>query len=207
MKLRTLVTPVLALALALAPIAASADSKSDIEKLAQSKQSKRYNVASPGTSIRTGGAKIVVNAPLKTVESIVTRYSRYSKIMPRFQKSRVVAKKKGVSDVYFEVPILHGAAKVWSLTRFGKATSSGKNRLIEGKMLDGNVRDLRARWRLQPLDSKRTLVNMEILIVPKLPVPGSVVTGELEFAADQAVTAVRDHAEARVKSHKATAKK
>jgi len=38
-------------------------------------------------------------------------------------------------------------------------------------------------------------VELELLIVPKLPVPGSLVTRETAYAADKAVTGVRDRAE------------
>ena len=53
-----------------------------------------------------------------------------------------------------------------------------------------------------PIDANTTLLRSEILIVPKLPVPGSVVTGELGYAADMAVTHTRNRAEARVKAAK-----
>jgi hypothetical protein len=38
-------------------------------------------------------------------------------------------------------------------------------------------------------------VKLELLVDPKLPLPGSAVTPELQYAADKAVTAVRDKAE------------
>ena len=69
---------------------------------------------------------------------------------------------------------------------------------IEGKMDgQGNVDDLQAVWHLYPVDDGHTVLKLELLIVPKLPVPGSVVTGELEYAADKAVSASRDRAETR----------
>ena len=63
----------------------------------------------------------------------------------------------------------------------------------------GNVRDFRATWYLVPIDANTTLLRSEILIVPTLPVPGSVVTGELGYAADMAVTSTRNRAEAQVR--------
>jgi ribosome-associated toxin RatA of RatAB toxin-antitoxin module len=154
----------------------------------------------PGASIRAGGAVIFVDAPIAVVQKIVTDYGKYSSFMPRFQKSKVIAKKDGKTDVYLQVPILHGAATVWALTRFEPPAKEGADGVrVEGKMVDGNVDDLRAVWHLRPVDDKHTVLKCELLIVPKLPLPAGVVTPELEFAADQAVTATRDRSEAKAK--------
>ena len=59
----------------------------------------------------------------------------------------------------------------------------------------GNVDDFRAVWRLRAVDENRTVLKLEILVDPKLPLPASMVTPELAYAADKAVTAVRDRAE------------
>jgi len=63
-------------------------------------------------------------------------------------------------------------------------------------MQQGNVNDFRATWRLIPVDATHTILRAEMLIVPKLPLPGSVVTPELSYASDRAVTASRARAEA-----------
>lgn len=191
----------LAASMALAPAAALAEGNdAEAQRLTERRKAERYNVAVPGASINAGGAAIQVNAPMAVVRKVVTDYGKYATFMPRFQKSRVVAKKDGKTDVYLQVPILHGAATVWALTRFEQPVKEGKDgERIEGKMVEGNVDDLRAVWHLRPIDENNTVLKCELLIVPKLPLPGSVVTPELEFAADQAVTASRDRAEAKFK--------
>jgi ribosome-associated toxin RatA of RatAB toxin-antitoxin module len=134
----------------------------------------------------------------------VTDYGHYSQF-PRFQKSRVVAKKDGKTDVYLQLGILHGAATVWALVRFEPPVKVGNGERIDGKMIEGNVDDLRATWHLTPTEDGGTLVRSELLVAPKLKLPGSVVTPELEYAADQAATSVRDRSEAKVKSQGAGA--
>ncbi len=183
----------------LAPVAAFAQGNdAEAQRLQKKGDAERYNLEMPGASIRAGGAGIFVNAPMAVVQKVVTDYGKYSSYMPRFQKSKVIAKKDGKTDVYLQVPILHGAATVWSLTRFEPPAKEGDDGVrIEGKMIDGNVDDFRAVWHIRPVDEKHSILKCELLIVPKLPLPGNVVTPELEFAADQAVTAIRERSEAK----------
>lgn len=170
-------------------------------RLLRTRQTERYNVAWPDQSIRAGGAMIAIDAPLADVKKVVTDFAHYSEFMPRFERSRVVRKSKEGVDVYLQVPILRGAATVWAVTRFQPPIPEGRGERIEGKMTDqGNVRDLRAVWHLQPVDENRTILKLELLIVPKLPLPASVVTPELEYAAAQAVTASRERAETRARA-------
>jgi hypothetical protein len=99
--------------------------------------------------------------------------------------------------VYLQVSILHGAANIWAVTRFGAPVPEGSGERIEGRLHgQGNVDQMLAIWHLVPVDENRTIAKLELLIVPKLPLPGSVVTPELEYAADQAVSAARDRSEA-----------
>ncbi len=175
--------------------------ETEAERLLRTRASERYNVAWDGHSIRAGGAKVAVDAPLADVRKVITDFGRYAEFMPRFERSRIVRKSKEGVDVYLQVPILRGAANVWAVTRFEPPILEGRGQRIVGRMKDqGNVRDLRAVWHLHPIGENQTLLKLELLIVPKLPLPASVITPELEFAAEQAVMASRDRAEARAKA-------
>ena len=201
---RSLRVAVTALSLVALPLVAQADD-AEATKLGD-RSSPRYEKDIPGASIKAGGSMVLVNAPIGFVRKVVTDYGKYSSFMPRFKKSRIVSKKDGKTDVYLEVPILHGAATVWAQTRFEPPVKEGeKGERIEGRMVEGNVDDMRAIWHLRAVDDTHTVLKCEILIVPKLPLPGSVVTPELAFAADQAVTATRDRAEAKAAEGQSTA--
>jgi hypothetical protein len=183
-------------ALGLLPGAARAETEG--ERLLRTHATERYNVPIQGYSIKAGGGMTVVNAGLAPVRQTVTDYGHYADFMPRFKKSKIVGKNGPNTDVYLQVAILHGAASVWAVTRFGPPSPEGAGERIEGRLQgQGNVDDLRAVWHLQPIDADHTLVKLELLIVPTLPVPASLVTPELEFASDQAVSATRDRTEAR----------
>lgn len=199
LRFQTTARLALALALATGTALASNTDAGETQRLLQSHKTERYNVAFTGASIRAGGGMTAVNAPIDAVRRVVLDYGHYAEFLPRFQKSKVVGKNAQGTSVYLEVPILHGAATVWAVTRFSSIVRDADGtEHIEGKMDgQGNVDDLRAVWHLVPVDESHTLLKLELLIVPKIPVPGSVVTGELEYAADKAVSASRDRAEAR----------
>jgi ribosome-associated toxin RatA of RatAB toxin-antitoxin module len=150
----------------------------------------------PGSTIRAGAAMLVVDAPLADVRKVVTDYARYQDFMPGFQRSRILARGPSGTDVYLQVPILHGAATLWAVVRFGLPVHDGAGERIEGaKTGHANVDDLRAAWKLQPIDAHHTLLKLEFLVVPSLPLPGSMITPQLEESAEDAVRACRDRVE------------
>ena len=150
---------------------------------------------SPSNVIDTGAAAILVNAPIAEVRKIVTDFRKYDQIIKPFEKSRVLSRRKGVSEVYFEVPVAHGAVKIWVVAHVDAPAKDGVGEKIVARYSRGNVDDFRAVWRLRAVDDTHTIVKLELLVDPKLPLPGSAVTPELQYAADKAVTAVRDKAE------------
>jgi ribosome-associated toxin RatA of RatAB toxin-antitoxin module len=179
------------------PDTATAETREEtVQRLRDLNKAERYQAPVDGHSIKAGGARVVINAPISVVRSIVQDYGNYEKFMPRFKQSKIVDKNDTSTQVYLQVPILHGAANVWSVVQFGQPIKKADgSEVIRGRMVESNVKEFRAIWTLVPIDEKTTLLSSEILIVPSLPVPGSVVTGELEYASDMAVTSTRKKAE------------
>ncbi|WP_437338112.1 SRPBCC family protein [Sorangium sp. So ce394] len=185
------------LALSLSPRAArAADAES--EKLASLGKALRYTLKTtgPASTIDTGGAAILIKAPLPAVRKIVTSYGSYKSFITSFDQSRVLAKRKGTSEVYLQVPILNGAAHIWTVADMSPPTKDGADEVISGRHKRGNVADFRARWRLRAVDEHHTILKLELFVDPKLPFPPSAVTTQLARAADKAVTAVRNRAQA-----------
>ncbi len=187
-----------AFALLGAPNLASAETQAEIvQRLKASKDSERYEVTVPGEKVKAGGGRILVHAPLPIVRAIVQDYANYEKFMPRFKRSRIVGKSAKFTDVYFKVPILKGAASLWSVVHFGPPIRKRNGtEIIRGRKIraQSNVADFRATWFLTPIDANTTLLRSEILIVPAVRVPASLITGELKYAADMAVTSTRNRA-------------
>lgn len=185
------------------PPRASAQSDPDPEakRLIKLRDAERYEVKRPNSRIRAGGARVHVRAPLEVVRRVVTDFNNYARFIHKFKQSRIVGKKGKRMDVYLQVPILKGAANIWAVVRVAPPKASGqKTEIMRGSMIKGNVERLDAVWRLKKIDERNTQLNLELHIVPKLPVPGSLVTGEVAYAADEAVIGLRNRSEALAKS-------
>lgn len=168
-----------------------------VDGLAGNAASVRYSVRTPHSGIEAGAARTRVNASRNAVVEIVTDYARWHQFISRFDKVRVVGRTSDSVDVYMQVPILKGAAKIWAVVRFEAPKAIGTERVIEGHMVKGNVERLDAKWRVIQIDDRTSELHLQMLIVPKLPVPGSLITGEVAYAADKAIIDVRTAAEKR----------
>lgn len=162
---------------------------------AKAKDSVRYSVRSPLSSINAGAARIKVKASTSEIVKLISDFARYDQFISKFEKVRVVGRTAQTVDVYMQVPILKGAAKIWAVVRFAPVQTLGGEQILEGHMVKGNVERLDAKWRIIGIDNETSELRLEMLIVPKLPVPGSLVTGEVAYAADKAVCDVRTAAE------------
>ena len=170
-------------------------------------KAQRYRKAVPNQSIQAGGARIRVAAPTDTVRAVINDFDHYASFIKRYKDGRVqlqvsaklVGRVGDKKDVYLSVPIMKGAAKVWGVLRFDPAKVSGDDEILEGHLVKGNVERLDARWTLRKLDASTTHLSLELLIVPKIPVPHEVVTDELEFVSDVGVTGARNEAEQKAK--------
>lgn len=165
------------------------------QRLLKHRDAERYRVSAAGTSVQAGAARVAVAAPIEVVRDVVTDFGDYATHIKKFKKSHVVGRKGKKTDVYMQVPILKGLGKVWAIVRFAPAKTEGGQEVIVGKMLKGNVKRLDATLRLERIDDDNTQLNLELLIIPDMPVPGSLITGEVEYAADEAVTGLRDWSE------------
>ena len=157
----------------------------------------RFNVKTPYADMNAGAARVNVDAPEELVRSVVLDYKNYASFMSRFEKSQVVGRSGDKTDVYLQVPILKGAAKVWAVVRFEPIKQVDGGEVLVGHMIKGNVKRLDATWRLKKLDDSTTQVALELLIVPDMPVPDALVVPEVRFAAAKAVEGSRDEAEKR----------
>ncbi|HEY4104381.1 MAG TPA: SRPBCC family protein [Polyangiaceae bacterium] len=157
----------------------------------------RFEVKTPYSSTNAGAARVNVDAPVDTVRAVVQDFKNYSAFIPRFEKSHVVGRSGDKTDVYLQVPILKGAAKVWAIVRFDPPKQVGEEEQVVGHMVKGNVKRLDAVWHMKKIDDTSTKLSLDLLIVPDLPVPDALVVPEVRFAADKAVGGSRDEAEKR----------
>jgi ribosome-associated toxin RatA of RatAB toxin-antitoxin module len=164
--------------------------------LADRSVAESYRKPRAGSKVDVGGAMIGVNAPMNDVLKVVMKYRKYHTILPRLKTSKVMARKGNTSDVYMRAPILRGMFNIWAVTKFSGPLPWGKHgKKIIGKMTKGNVEAFDGVWKLNACGSRRCIVRLELFLIPKVPVPTSWITPELEWASRKGVTAVRDMAE------------
>ncbi len=179
--------------LALASGSALASSPTDVT---------RYDCKLPESNRPAGGARTVVSASPELVKSVVLDFEHYAQYFDpdkgknpqRRWASRVVGKSGDKTDVYLEVPILKGAAKIWAIIRFGAPQKVGDTEIVVGHMIKGNVDKLSAKWKLRRTPDNSTELQLEFLVVPKLPVPDSLLSNEARSAAFKAVSGMKGEA-------------
>jgi ribosome-associated toxin RatA of RatAB toxin-antitoxin module len=149
----------------------------------------RYEVQTPRSDIKAGAAFMPVHAPLDVVRQLVTNYEAYGEYIKRFDKAKVIGRHGDTTDVYLQVPLMKGAAKIWAVLRFEAPKTVGEDVVVVGKLIKGNVKRLDAKWRISKMDERTTKLDLELLIVPDwvVPLPNSMVTDEAMYAASRAV--------------------
>jgi hypothetical protein len=156
-------------------------------------RAKRYRFPTPGSDIPSGGAIIGIHAPMAQVLKVALDYRKYHTVLPRIEQSRVVGKTADATDVYMRAPILRGVAHIWLVGRFSKPLKwRGNGKKVLGRYVKGNLDGWHGAWKMYPCGPQRTVLRLELFIDVKIPVPSSLITPELEWAADKGVTAVRD---------------
>jgi ribosome-associated toxin RatA of RatAB toxin-antitoxin module len=145
-----------------------------------------------GSSIRWGQAVIVVDQPIEEVLPVVRDYANYVTFMPNFTKSRVLAQRGSRAMVYMEVSVARGAITLWGQLALAERPSGEDARVVEARLMDGNVHAFNASFTLRPVDGgARTEIDFRIYVDPDIPLPSSVFSRENERAASKTVRALR----------------
>ena len=149
-------------------------------------------LATSGSSVESGRAAGIVDAPYAQVRRVVLDYARYDTFMPHFRTSRVLAQRGSRASVYMEVGILRDTITLWARLDVRAQEVDGKT-VVEARMTQGNMDAFHARWELEPIDEgRRTLARFQILVDPDLPaVPDSVLASENAKSARRAIVRLR----------------
>src|SRR4029079_871824 len=94
-----------------------------------------YDVRVPNVDQNAGAARARVSSSRDTLRSVLTDYAHYSQIITRFEKAKIVGRVGQQTDVYLEVPILHGATKIWAIIRFDPPKAEGETEVLRGHMV------------------------------------------------------------------------
>jgi hypothetical protein len=200
MKLRVLlpVCSVLALSSSVAladPPAPPADP--DIARLEQAGgHSVKWNYVPAGKTDRYGHAEVLISSPLAYVRDLVLDFSHYKDFSAgKFKTSRLIDKTDTSTDVYIQVPVLHGMVMLWQVLRFGsvRVTAPGTE-VVEGNYVRGNVKASHVVFTMRAVGD-RTVLKADLDVAPDFAAPQSMVDEELRDAAQNAVEAVQARAQ------------
>ena len=145
-----------------------------------------------GSDIASGRAVIVVDKPIEEVLPIILDYANYVRFMPNFTRSKVLAQRGSRAMVYMEVSVAKGMYTLYGQLNLAEHPQDGGSRLVEGRLLDGNINAFNASFKLTPIDGgTRTEIDFNIYVDPDIPLPSSVFSRENERAASRAVRALR----------------
>jgi len=149
-------------------------------------------IAKEGSNISWGHAVGVIDNPIEEVLPVVVDYANYAHFMPNFTKSKVLAQRGNRAMVYMEVSVASGTFTLWGQLKLSEVAPEGDTRVIEARLLEGNMDAFSATWRLTPVDGgARTEVDFKIYVDPDMPLPSSVFSRENERAAGKTVRALR----------------
>lgn len=197
---RTLLLPAAAAALFAfaAPAHAGQSSDPDVLRIEKAGHGVRWNAGVTGRDGKWGHAEALINAPLDKVRAQVTDYNHYKDFAPqKFNNARVIAKENGTTDLYMQVPVMHGMVKFWFVLRFGAPKMVNGVETLEGTFVRGNVQNANIIFQMKQVAEDFSVLKCDLLIVPSVPAPQAVIDEELRDAAYDAVTAVHERAQGR----------
>jgi hypothetical protein len=169
----------------------------DVERLRTEGHATRSNRRPPGKNHRYGHAEIYIRANMDRVRAQITDFSHYKDLVPeKFHNARVLGKEKDHTELYLQVPILHGLVTLWEVMRFGPVQVVGPGlEVLEGKHVRGNVKDGNLLLTVHRIADDESVLECDLLILPAVPAPQSAIDEELRDAAGQALDAFRARVE------------
>jgi ribosome-associated toxin RatA of RatAB toxin-antitoxin module len=149
-------------------------------------------VPTEGSNIAGGRAVIVVDKPIEEVLPVLLDYDNYVHFMPNFTHSKVLAQRGSKAMVYMEVSVAKGLYTLHGQLNLADRPQDGGTRVIEGRLIDGNINAFNASFTLTPVnDGAATEIDFTIYVDPDLPLPSAVFSRENERAAGRTVRALR----------------
>jgi hypothetical protein len=169
----------------------------ELDRLQRANASVKSNWVPPGQDDRWGHAQVLVRAPLDSVRAQVTDYGHMKDLAPqKFKTSRIVDKHGALTDVYLQIPVLHGLVTLWQVVRFAPPEQVAPGlEVVQGALVKGNVKQLRIVITMRAVDPSRTVLTCDLLMTPEFIAPQAAVDEELRDAAQNAVDGVKDKAE------------
>jgi hypothetical protein len=183
------------LSILLLPGVAHADG--EVQRLLDAKRTLAWNAAA-GKGQRYGHAEALVDATADKVRDTALDFAHYKDLHRKLQNARVVGKDENGTDVYMKLPVKIGpfSFEQWSVMRFGPARAlPGGGWVVEGRETKGNMKDGHLVITVRPVDAKHALLKVDLLLVPSMPAPQSMIDEELRDAAVDFANGLKDRSQ------------
>ena len=144
-----------------------------------------------------GGLSIgLINAPMDKVIPIVQDYGSFKDMLPFFKESTVLGSGGNRTLVHVKIEIAKGVVKLWGNLEFFVLKGKRGVRVIDGKMTEGNMKVFRARFELVPIQEKRTLILVRLIVDPDIQIAKDAKVNKYnQVNARRFIRAIRDRAE------------
>jgi hypothetical protein len=188
-----------AVAISTAPTSAHADddpTKSpEVVRLLQAKQTMKWN--HPIGELRYGHAEAIVGASVDKVAKTVVDYGHYRELHQKFSTARVIAKESNRTDVYMRYPVKIGLVRIdmFEVLRFTPDDIINGKHIVEARGISGDMKHAHTIITFKTIDATHTLLQVDVLLVPKMPAPQSFIDEELRDGAEDFVNGLKDRAQ------------
>lgn len=166
-----------------------------VARLLGAKGTMKWNFA--GQDGRYGHAEALVDAPADKVAQMALDFGHYRELHKKFATARVVGKEGQQTDVYMRYPVQIGPVRFefWEVMRFQPAKAVGDTRVIEAFGIKGDMRQGHTIITVKPVGPTHALLQVDVLLVPKVPAPQSMIDEELRDGANDFVDGLRHRAQ------------
>ncbi len=198
--MRTFRSLLLSLALLSVATFAQADDKDpskspEVVRLLQAKQTMKWN--RPIGAERYGHAEAIVGASAEKLGKTVVDYGHYRDLHRKFATARVIAKESSRTDVYMRYPVKIGLVRIdmYEVLRFTPDDIIDGKHVVEARGISGDMKHAHTIITYRAIDATHSLLQVDVLLVPKMPAPQSFIDEELRDGAEDFVNGLKDKAQ------------
>ena len=168
-----------------------------VARLLEAKKTLHWNQTLGTSKDRYGHAETLVEATADQVAKTATDFGKYRELHRKFKTARVIGKEGDQTDVYMRYPVQLGpmTIELYEVMRFSPDRASGGTHTIEARGIKGDMKRGHTIITVRPVDSKHSLITVDVLLVPTLPAPQSYVDEELRDGAEDFVDGLRDRSQ------------
>jgi hypothetical protein len=186
--------------IATASLAHAADDKDlakspQVARLLDAKRTLKWTL--PLGAYRYGHAETIVAAPVDKVAKTVADFGHYRDLHRKFATARVIGREQDQTDVYMRYPVQIGLVRIelFEVMRFGPDAVREGTHVVEARGMKGDMKQAHTIITIKPIDATHALLQVDVLLVPKLPAPQRFIDEELRDGAEDFVNGLKDRAQ------------